>query len=133
MSQEEIKEIADKLIKNSNESTAFFGIVEENQNFFLQANKDGLRLFSAELLYASVNDNESKIWGINNEWFDSSALEINYIELIDTERNNISGDLPDSKGLQIFQKIGCSIVGILMAIFIIVGAIMTVKTIVNWL
>ena len=132
MIDEEIKEIADKLIENSNESIAFFGIVEKNQNYFIKANKDGLRLYSAEMLYASITDNESKTWGISNEWYDSSSLEINHIELIDEERNRITKISSRSKGLQYFEKLGCGVAVIVLAIFFVVGAIMTIKAIIKW-
>ena len=133
MSDEEIKDIAVKLIGDSRESIAYFGIVEENQDFFIKANKDGLRLFSAEVLYASINDHESKVWGINNEWYDGSALEIKHIQLIDSERSNISSNPAKPKWLQILEKLGCGAAGIILAIFIVVGAIMTIKAILSWL
>jgi hypothetical protein len=132
MTDEEIKEKADKLNGNSRESTAYFGIVEENQDFYIKANRDGLRLFAAELLYASINDNESKVWGINNEWYDSSALEIDHIQLIDAERISIESNQVKSKGVHILEITGCA-VGIILAIFIVVGAIATFKAIIDWI
>lgn len=133
MNDDEIKEIADQLISHSRESTAYVGIVDENQDFYIKANRDGLRLLSAELLYASINNNESKIWGIKNEWFEGSALHLNHIQLIDGDRATIldTSDQPD--GMTLLGKIGCGAAGIVLAIFIIVGAFMTIKAIINWI
>ena len=136
MNDVQIKEIADRLIESANENEAHFSIREHSEhygNYFFQANKDGLKLFAAELLYASQINTGTNTWGINAKWFDANQLDLSYINVIDAKPFEQGTDKkPASKFNEIIKTTGCLFIMALLALFVLVGAGTIFRKIFEW-
>lgn len=95
MQKEKIKELATLLLNSVNEKDIHFGIKEyggeQSDEFCIEASQSGLRLFSAELLMASITDNENKTYPLNTEiyWSNEDLHQIDYVEITEKEQKVI--------------------------------------------
>jgi hypothetical protein len=125
MQKDEVRKIADKLVAHSNKDIALFKIDEYGGEgeYFIKANSDGLRLYSAELLYASLNENDSKTYGLSNagEWLEDEYLALDYVELVNHTRQQFEPERDvESFGQKLFS-FGCYIGLVLIVVFIVAG------------
>lgn len=131
MDNNEVKNMADSLVNSSNETSAYFKIDEYSDGeYFIKANKDGLLLYASRLLYASIVENDTDIYGINtaDEWMDNSMLSIDYAELISESRDEIVENITESKLKDMIISYGCYFGLILFVVCGIVGGISIINS-----
>lgn len=135
MTRPKIQEIADLLVQASNPETAYFGFDEyggdASDEWFVKANKDGLQLFAAELLFTTIDVDEHNIRVPDQEgvWFDNSLLQIDYIELVERKREAIKKETPKSEASESIFTIGC----LLLIFFSLVCMVVGLIAIIRWL
>ena len=92
-----------------------------------------MKLFAAELLYASQLSHDTKTWGINAKWFDTNKLDLSYIEVIDSNAP-ASGitEKPTSRMNEIIKTAGCLLIMAIIALFVLAGAGTIIRKLFEW-
>lgn len=141
MTEEEIKDFIKKLKADSDEAAGYFGIFQYgggSDESFIKANKEGLKLFAAEILEAitevdnTLNDPVKKLIPINHDsaWTDeNSDTAIHYIEPIVKvhPQGAYTGEPETLKDKAI--KYGC----IAVLIFLVFALITGMVTVIKWI
>jgi hypothetical protein len=141
LTREEIKDIIAKLKADTDEQKGYFGIFQYgggSDESYIKANKEGLKLFAAEILEvvtqtddAITNAAKKTIpFSHDNAWTDeNSDTTIHYIEpIVDaTYKSKYTVEPETLKDTAI--KYGC----IAVAIFLLVSLIAGIITVVKWI
>ena len=140
MSQEELKEIIEKLKAEHKSESAYFGIFQYGggpDESFIKATKEGLALHATEILEALSKFNAGEFNQENGtlsldqeaEWMDGDTL-FDHIEL--TTKPELENNQPyKEKWYDKLVPVGCIGLAILILISAVVGAITIFKLIVN--
>lgn len=139
MNKEELNRIIELLENSNSKEEAYFSIQEYGggpNESFIKANKDGLELYAAQLLKASLNSDEI----INDEiknlipleyeegWIEGETF-IHYVEPIDGKEIDNEKEKYNETFIDKLIPIGC----IIILLVIIVSAIVGVVSIFKWL
>jgi len=83
------KKLSDELKAQSFEQDAYFGFVQYvQQEFCIQANSEGLKLFAAKLLELVDSKDESRSSMVHDEWIEDQ-MDLKYIEVIDKSQSEV--------------------------------------------
>lgn len=89
---DELKQIATQLKRDSNRNKAYFGFKEwTEQEYCIRANTDGLKLFASTILEVAEIEEEGKSYGLNKEeleWL-HDELEIDFVEWTNKDRDEL--------------------------------------------
>ncbi|WP_298952038.1 hypothetical protein [uncultured Nonlabens sp.] len=134
MEEEELKKIVQDLRTHNLEKDAFFGFIQYGggpDESCIKANKEGIRLYAAELLAASVKIPEKNSIGLQTEWtYDNGDFFFDYIEISEKIENQEEQEARKNNWwLNKLFTVGCISVIAALIIFIIVGG----YTVLNWL
>ena len=128
MEKEELNRIIEKIENNNSKDKAFFGVhsMENGDEAYIKANKNGLELFAVELLKASlksdeiIEDSEKSIitFDPKEKWI-TGNIWIGYIEPKIEDRIDVKEELYNRTWKDKIVEYGCfTIIGIGILIFI---------------
>ena len=139
MNKEELNRIIELLENSNSKEEAYFAIQEYGggpNESFIKANKDGLELYAAQLLKASLNSDEIINDEIKNlipleyeEGWVEGEIFIHYVEPIDGKEIDNEKEKYKETFIDKLIPIGC----ITILLVIIVSAIVGVVSIFKWL
>ncbi|UKN03711.1 hypothetical protein K6119_09430 [Paracrocinitomix mangrovi] len=136
--KEELQSIVAKIESNNLKSEAYFAIYDfgGTEECYIYANKQGLELYAAELLKASLQsddaheNNEKNIVPIahNAEWIDGEIM-IQHVELLKEIREKIKVEKPKDSFWNKIHQLGC----IIMLLIVIGIFVIGIERVINWI
>jgi|GEM_PF-2710661 len=113
----DLDKISKHLTDNSIQENAYFGITEwVDQEFCINANDDGLKLFAAKLLEIAALKEERKTYGLNQaelKWY-FDELDIKFIQWTEKSRKEILDEIQPFRGTILGKLIPIVLVVILI-------------------
>jgi hypothetical protein len=140
LEKEDLQIIIDELEASNSKEDAYFGIfnVSGQDECFINANKQGLELFAADLLKASLRaedllaQNPKSVFPLSydEDWMDEeSDILIQYVEPSIEERKKTKAEPYKETPKDIVIKVGC-VVGLVVTV---VSSIIGFITLLSWL
>lgn len=142
MKNQELNTVLQKLRENNIEENAYLGFFTDGGGLHescIKANKDGLRLYAAALIEASLEidnrnfniEEEEEFFSIKTDWVsESSDIFFSYVELSNLPKAEIE-PIKEHKENWKDKLMGYVLGGII--IFILISILVGVITIISWL
>ncbi|MEM5565739.1 hypothetical protein WNY78_11520 [Psychroserpens sp. AS72] len=141
MNTQEINTTIQRLKESNSEATAYFGFFQygvgrDESN--IKANKEGLRLYAANLLEVSLEiderefkENKKEFFTIPEEWLSkNSEFCFEYVELFQQSKTKIE---PDIEYKETWKDLLVKYIFIGVLIFILMSILVGAITIIGWL
>lgn len=137
MTKEELQEIVARLKATNTKDDAYFGIFRYGggpDESFIKANRQGLELFAAEVLEASmfaeeiVNDHKKNIhsFSYDEEWIDGETL-VQYVEPFLEPRQKIKEETVTPSWTDKMFAGGCILFVVICLVLLITGLVTAIK------
>ncbi|NMH88956.1 hypothetical protein [Flavivirga algicola] len=109
------------------------------ETYHIKANKEGLELYAAKFLEASLEmdrrtfiNNEKEIFSLNSKWFDDSDFQFSHIELLQKIKAEIVEPIEEAYNQPWKDKLsGYAIAGCF--IFVLFSILIGIITMITWL